>query len=598
MSLARLWRLWRLWRESLRWKLVAVLVAVSVVPMLITSQIAASAVSATYTENVESWLFQITRFFTTSIARGGDEAVPVIRGFVTRHHLDRIVAAARAGSAPARDEPHLLDALGYDILTVREPDGHLLYTSRPFDSLTRLPFENGRDVYLFRGGGQLILATGGEERVDSAGGPVEVFVGNFLDAAFIEDINTIGSLGLTLFYDIDGAFRAVYDSGGKGNAAVPDAETLARLAALPPGRYLDSPWSGTGSAIGVLAPIKAGDRLVGVVACSFDIDLGGRPLLGSPWLLLGTIFATGMALAVVAGIALSGFLTRRVGRLGRGVDAVARGDFSQHIPVTGGDELDRLALAFNTMAAQLQDYRLLQARLRRKERFATLGEVAAGFAHEVRNPLGIIKTTAELVQRGPHLSEADARRLGYVAEEVRRIDRLIRDFLIFARPAQRTSEIRPAELVARVLGFCGEEIAARGVALEVEDRSGEARLAVDLDQMVQAFLNLILNALDAMAGVAGGRLRIAIAPAPDKALAVTVTDNGPGIAPDLLERIFDPFVTTKQTGTGLGLATVFAIVESHGGWIEARNAPGGGAAFELTLPLAGAPAGGTVRHGA
>ena len=324
--------------------------------------------------------------------------------------------------------------------------------------------------------------------------------------------------------------------------------------------------------------------LVGVVACALDFDLDGAPIAGSNRL-LWIIFATGMGLAVVTGIGLSSLVTRRVNRLAKGVSAVAGGDFAQEVPVEGNDELDRLMIAFNAMAAQLQDYRQLQARLRRKERFATLGEVAAGFAHEVRNPLGIIKTTAELVGRKPDLTEADRRRLGYVADEVRRIDRLIRDFLVFARPAQRTSTVTAASLLERVLGTCGDEIARRNVAVDVKDASNGALLTVDLDQMAQAFLNLVLNALDAM-GERGGSLFIEIAPPRAGNLTLSLRDTGPGIPPELLERIFDPFMTTKAHGTGLGLATVFAIVEGHGGWIEARNLTDGGALFELTLPVA------------
>jgi signal transduction histidine kinase len=362
---------------------------------------------------------------------------------------------------------------------------------------------------------------------------------------------------------------------------------LSDLSALRPEASLDAPNRDDTSSIGIVLPIKDGDKLIGAVACSLEIDLGGLPMAGSQGL-LWLIFATGMTLAILVGIALSGFFTRRVARLAGGVDAVTAGDFTQRIAVSGGDELDRLAVAFNTMSEQLQDYRRLQARLRRKERFATLGEVAAGFAHEVRNPLGIIKTTAELVQRRPTLEAADKRRLGYVADEVRRIDRLIRDFLVFARPAQRSVTVTVGDLVERALSACRAAAEAKGVEFHVENHAGDALLSVDLDQMVQAFLNLVLNALDAM-GDEGGRIsiRLGLAEAPGT-LAVTISDTGPGIPPELLERIFDPFVTTKAQGTGLGLATVFAIVESHGGWIEARNGADGGAVFELTLPVAGA----------
>ncbi|KTR04296.1 hypothetical protein NS365_15565 [Aureimonas ureilytica] len=580
-------RLRRVWRNSIRWKIVAALVAVSVVPMLITSQIAASVVSATYTDNVQSWLFQIGRFFLASVKRGGEEIGLAMGAPEMLHRVDRIAAKVRSGEQlppPGPKQAAFMGALGFDLLTLREPDGRLIYSNLPVDRLERLPFEQGTEVYLYRGGGKVLMMTGHERTVETSTGPVHVFAGAFLDASFIQDIETIGSLDMTLYYPIGGTYRQVYSSSSKTVGAAPSAEVLAELADLPRGSYLEQDGIDQGASIGILLPVRNGAKLVGVVACALDVDLDGAPIAGSNRL-LWIIFVTGMGLAVVAGIALSSLVTRRVERLAKGVSAVAAGDFTQEMPVEGHDELDRLMIAFNAMSAQLQDYRQLQARLRRKERFATLGEVAAGFAHEVRNPLGIIKTTAELVGRKPDLTEADRRRLGYVADEVRRIDQLIRDFLVFARPAQRTSTVTAASLLERVLGLCGDEIARRGVALDVKDASGGALLTVDLDQMAQAFLNLVLNALDAM-GEGGGSLFIEIAPPKAGNLSFLFRDTGPGIPPALLERIFDPFMTTKAHGTGLGLATVFAIVEGHGGWIEARNLEGGGALFELTLPVA------------
>ncbi|WP_062017801.1 ATP-binding protein [Aureimonas sp. AU4] len=572
------------WRRSIRWKLVAILAMVCVVPMLITSQIAASVVSATYQENVESWLTQIGRFFLAGVARGGTEAGRALETPEIRRRVDHIASRVRTarslGGWREDSEP-----FGFDLLTLREPDGRLLYSNESVEELKRLPFEGSQAVYLFRGDGRTLLVTGRDQRIDTSTGPVDVFLGTFLDASFIEDIDTIGSLDLTLFYRIDGSLTPVYSSSGAPAGNRLSTEVQSRLEQLAPGDYLDTPGRSDGSAIGVYLPIENGDQLNGVIACSLDLDLGSLPILGSHRLLL-LVFATGMVLAMLAGIVLSAFVTRRVAQLSAGVGAVAAGDFTQRIAVSGEDELDHLAIAFNAMSEQLQDYRRLQGRLRRKERFATLGEIAAGFAHEVRNPLGIIKTTAELVQRGSSV-EADRRRLGYVADEVRRIDRLIRDFLVFARPVQRTSLVTSDELMRHTMASCQTAADGQGIALIVENRAESALLRVDLDQIVQAFLNLVINALQAMDSRDAGRIRIDVTRlAEPGSVSFLFADEGPGIPPELLERIFDPFVTTKEQGTGLGLATVFAIVESHGGWIEARNGERGGAVFEITLPLA------------
>src|SRR5207302_891913 len=110
-------------------------------------------------------------------------------------------------------------------------------------------------------------------------------------------------------------------------------------------------------------------------------------------------------------------------------------------------------------------------------------------AHEIRNPLGIIKTSAELIGLSPNLTPVEARRLGYVVDEVRRIDQLIRDFLVFAKPPQQTVELAPAELIDRVLNICQSEIERQGVLVNIEDESGGVKAHLDFEQMIQACLN-------------------------------------------------------------------------------------------------------------
>ncbi len=160
-------RLRRVWRNSIRWKIVAALVAVSVVPMLITSQIAASVVSATYTDNVQSWLFQIGRFFLASVKRGGEEIGLAMGAPEMLHRVDRIAAKVRSGEQlppPGPKQAAFMGALGFDLLTLREPDGRLIYSNLPVDRLERLPFEQGTEVYLYRGGGKVLMMTGTSAR--------------------------------------------------------------------------------------------------------------------------------------------------------------------------------------------------------------------------------------------------------------------------------------------------------------------------------------------------------------------------------------------------------------------------------------------------
>lgn len=230
---------------------------------------------------------------------------------------------------------------------------------------------------------------------------------------------------------------------------------------------------------------------------------------------------------------------------------------------------------------RLDELKALQQKLMLQERVATLGEAAAVLAHEVRNPVGAILNGVALLKREPAMT---AEVLAMVQEEALRLDRLVRDLLTLARPLQ-------PRFVALELGH----IVARAVAT-VEARAecaGGARLHTSLGQEVRAlgdsFLlalaleNLMANALRA-AGPSG-RVEVTLRREGQRAV-VDVDDDGPGIAPEVAARLFEPFFTTHATGTGLGLAVVRRVAEAHGGAVRAGASPLGGARFELELPAA------------
>lgn len=238
-----------------------------------------------------------------------------------------------------------------------------------------------------------------------------------------------------------------------------------------------------------------------------------------------------------------------------------------------------------------------QADARRSERLAALGQLSAGLAHEIRNPLGIIKGSSEMLNERVKNSEPLAGELaGYISTEVNRLSALVTRFLDFARPLHL--ELRPhalPEVVDRAL----KAVAANwtGPAIQVE-RLYETDLplvCLDEDFCEQVFVNLVQNAYEAMSETGGGALRVSIARAQrvgQQGIEVRVADSGPGVSPDLREPIFNPFVTTKKTGVGLGLSLVSKIVDEHHGSIELAGPQGGGvgapngACFIVFLPAA------------
>jgi signal transduction histidine kinase len=230
-----------------------------------------------------------------------------------------------------------------------------------------------------------------------------------------------------------------------------------------------------------------------------------------------------------------------------------------------------------------------EADVRRTERVAALGQLSAGLAHEIRNPLGVIKGSAEMLQQklqdpSPLASEL----AGNISSEVNRLSALVARFLDFARPQQlelRAQQIAP--LVDRALKAAQDQYPDARVTVERNYAADLPELPLDERFCEQVFVNLALNAYEAMSP-GGGTLRVGIAVAErdrTRGVEVTVRDTGPGIAAEMREQIFNPFVTTKRTGVGLGLSIVSKIVDDHGGAIRVTNEPQHGACFRVFFPL-------------
>jgi two-component system, NtrC family, sensor histidine kinase HydH len=245
-----------------------------------------------------------------------------------------------------------------------------------------------------------------------------------------------------------------------------------------------------------------------------------------------------------------------------------------------------------------------QAEARRSERLAALGQMSAGLAHEIRNPLGVIKGSAEMLTQKLGPSDALATELaGYISTETNRLSALVTRFLDFARPLH--ADLEPLELTAvldRALNDVAQFWKGAPVRVEKKYQSNLPNVALDESLSEQAFVNLIQNAYDAMSET-GGVLRISAEMSrrdtPEgtsvEGVEVRIADSGPGIPPELREQIFNPFVTTKKTGVGLGLSIVSKIIDGHHGSIRIESSnlseddsPGTGACFVIFLPAASA----------
>jgi two-component system sensor histidine kinase HydH len=231
----------------------------------------------------------------------------------------------------------------------------------------------------------------------------------------------------------------------------------------------------------------------------------------------------------------------------------------------------------------LGEVRRLQDEIRRTEKLAAIGGLAAGVAHEIRNPLSSIKGIASYYKSKFEDGSEDKEMAGVMIEEVDRLSRVISELLEFARPAKlnrRPSDLN--ELLEHSARLVQQEATAKNVRIQLNLNSDSVETDVDPDRLTQCFLNLYLNALQAMEN--GGQLTITSSTRGSGGVAIDIKDNGSGISSDHLSKIFDPYFTTKSKGTGLGLAIVHKIIETHQGQVKVRSAIGQGTVFSIILP--------------
>jgi len=355
--------------------------------------------------------------------------------------------------------------------------------------------------------------------------------------------------------------------------------------------------------VAVPVMIEGSDQRWGMVRLGISLESMHRQIARTRW----QIFAFGLMAVLIASLSsafLAGRITKPLQALTRGVAAVGHGDLTQRISIQTKDELGELAQAFNEMTAQLAHVRELEERLRRVDRLAALGTMAAGIAHDIRNPLTSILIFSQLMSLHHDDPEVRGKFDRVVPRELERVQGIIEDMMELARSS--TLHLEPTnmnEVLAQVLELYEGPAAAQSVKIS---RGLAANLPVcmaDKKRLHRCFSNIIANGIQAMA--AGGDLNIRTsvvsltrlpniqaefadtpaAPQNGSAIRVDISDTGQGIPPERLSRIFDPFYTTKEKGLGLGMAITHRIVEDHKGSIDVRSQVGLGTTFSVYLPV-------------
>ena len=344
------------------------------------------------------------------------------------------------------------------------------------------------------------------------------------------------------------------------------------------------------------APVLRGGEVVGAVCVDFSHDevIGsarelavGASVVGAVWILLGLV--------------LAGLFIRQVTR--PVIDVIeAAGHLAEERGVQLEEPRDReladLVHAFNQMSSRLEERRRENQRLiaeleqrveqktrelLRADRLATLGGIAAGFAHEIGNSLNVIRGYASVAERELPAGHANIEDVAAIRRETGRAAAMLERFLVFASARDSHPHAQSVEPVLReAVEVVGPAAAQAGVERKVEVAGPLPRVMVDAGLLRQAFLNLCVNAVHAMGSQGSGTLT-ARARAEGDQVVVEIGDTGPGLAPDVARHIFEPFFTTKAEGTGLGLAIVRQAVEAHGGTVTVESQPGRGATFRIRL---------------
>ena len=404
-----------------------------------------------------------------------------------------------------------------------------------------------------------------------------------LDWMDIENLldRTVGESGRMVIL-LDGEGRAIGASKSLRN------RPPATLDAVAPWRF---PASRVAQRNG--APLVDGDVIVGsarLAAVAQSPDLGWTVLVVQPvaqalapvqrMALMFLLLLSAIALLTVA-VAL--WVSHAIARPIVALTGLAREYVHTRVlqaPASGG--VGEVAELSNAFVRMVRDIDLSQKKLIRASKLAVVGEMSSVIAHEVRTPLGIIRSSAQVLGREPGIGAEGRELAGFIESETERLNRLVSAMLDSARPRTPIySMLDIHELLKRAAALLGRQLADRGISVSFDLRATNPNVECDEEQMTQVILNIMMNALQVLDR--GGRIELRTRDS-GNALAIDVADNGPGIAPHERAQVFDAFFFKREGGVGLGLAIVQQIVQAHGGSIEVAESEQAGALFQIRIP--------------
>ena len=564
-------------KEFLSRKLILAFILVAVPPMLIASNVATDLVNSTVNHNMENWLRKTSQYIMTTFR----ESENALRAVHTLLHSR--FAQEHLSFDP--DDLEALSDLDADVFVLRDAAGKTILASPPAVRIEQEPLFHGSNlkwVVMENGSRELAIVIGTEIQAwDGSRRSLEL--GSLLVFQLSETKQT-EPVSVRLFLPEASSFRQVYSSMDGPLTEIPHGALAQVMSGSGEVFIPDRDWTDNTPNAHLLLKGLLDSR--GKVAAVFALSVHMQAYNGwwpSSRQLFGGIFLAGILLAGGTGYFLTKRIVRPIKLLNEGVKAITAGNLEYRIAVKGKDEIAELSSGFNLMSRQLEIMRREGQESAKRDRSRMLGEIALGFAHEIRNPLVVIKTSAELVHTKLPKKGKDARLMGFVVEEVGRIDSLVRQFLAFATPEPISFKpLQLQQLVEGVLAISAAEFEKHSIHCSLAVETTDSSVLGEPNQIRQVLLNLLMNAKDAMPE--GGQVWVRLYDSADNTrICIDVRDEGAGIPRDVLPNIYLPFVSTKKNGLGLGLAKAQAIIEAHGGTITCSGRPDEGTVFSVYL---------------
>ena len=562
-------------------KVLLVISVIVIVPMLVAGWLAAEWVSISFEKRLEQWIVDAARANQNWLQAYQNDAVMLGRVLAddARYVTDIERNPEEAIPVPVR---RISQELSINLIQLYTPEKKLLYSSIPVE--VNALWERGQTEAVLKvvRKRKTMLAAVGITPIPRRGKPRYYLVlGSLLGQDFTDELAQLTGLKARLYYREGKKYFDLFSEPGTVIALehLP-AAALERLEKHKKSYY--SLEAENGQYRGLYTPIVDPTGRVEAIMFSGLERRGVQEVLTNRVALFLFISLLGIFIGGLTGLLLSRLVVRPLQYLRNGVMQLAGQNFSASVPITSDDELGDLAKAFNAMAARLREARDEQAQRFQKDKLTAMGELSAALAHEIRNPIGIINTSAALLDKPDFSPEKKTELTRMIREESQRVSNLVQDFLQLSRHRQPSfAVIDPAQPLTRALDLV--LAGSSPVTVQRQFDHGDTMIKADPGLLQQAWGNVFTNALQAMSdkepilklrsGVENGQVYL------------SVEDNGPGLPADIMPRLFEPFFTTKEQGTGLGLTIAFTLVEANGGRLEAMPPEGSGARFVMRFPV-------------